>query len=431
MRAIAPGRVWLACTAAVLVAAQPAGARELPGSARTLRPGKPATVQAPLRTARGVQLTIRPRGCGRRAHLIATSGSAARQVFRVRAATLQWPIALPAGVATLGLRVQGPAGCRVALQRVVLDEVVVLGTAVMDNHFDEPAYARAAERFTGVTPENAMKMERIQPRRGQYAFSAGDRVVAFAQAHGQEVHGHPLVWGDQLPLWLLAPALGLSPTRDEVRTILRNHIQAVVGHYKGKVASWDVVNEAVAADGTLRHNLWLDRIGPEYIEDAFRWAHAADPSAKLYYNEVDIERASPRMIGVLAMLRDLRERGVPIDGVGMQGHLRLLRQPPTAGQVSAAMADFADAGFDVAVSELDVSTDGLRRPGTAARQAAVFRGVADACQAQLRCKRVTVWGVSDAFSWEGRTNAPLPIDASYRPKAAWCGLVRVLQQRAC
>ncbi len=296
---------------------------------------------------------------------------------------------------------------------------VTMGAAVAAGPLRTDARYRAvlARQYGMVTPENAMKWATVEPEPGQHAWDDADALVDFAAAHGQQVRGHALVWYRALPAWLTARPL----TAGEAEQTLRQHILTEVGRYRSRVAQWDVVNEALANDGTLRPNPFLAALGPRYIDLAFRWAHEADPSARLYYNDYGIDRPGPKARAALALVRRLRAAGVPIDGVGVQAH-----QPPgrpaDATALRAALRRFAAAGVDVAVTELDVP---LRLPADGAardRQAADYAAVLRACLAVERCRTFVTWGFTDAHSWiparyPGYGDA-LPFDAALAPKPA-------------
>jgi endo-1,4-beta-xylanase len=295
----------------------------------------------------------------------------------------------------------------------------LIGTAVADDPLQNDAtYARVlAREFNIVTPENAMKWESVEAQRGVLDFSAGDRLVAFARAHRQLVRGHTLVWHNQLPAWLTQGTF----TKAELEQILHKHITDEVSHYRGRIYAWDVVNEAFNEDGTLRDTIWLRALGPDYIAKAFRWAHRADPHARLYYNDYNLESIGPKSDAALGLVQDLRRRHVPIDGLGFQGHLDT--QYPYPDTFGANLQRFAAAGVDVAVTEADVR---FFLPVTAdklATQAGYFAGMMKSCVAVRRCVSFTEWGLDDGHSWvpgffEGEGAATL-FDESYAPKPAY------------
>lgn len=294
----------------------------------------------------------------------------------------------------------------------------LIGTAVGLPELDSDAAYRAvlAREFNAVTPENAMKWESVEPQRGVYDWTAADEIVAFAAANGMKVHGHNLVWHSQLPSWLSGGTFSAS----ELRTILQGHIALEAGRYKGKIAAWDVVNEAFEASGALRDDLWLKGLGAGYIADALRWAHEADPSAKLYINDYDIEGINPKSDALYGLVKSLKAQGVPIDGVGIQGHLDL--QSGFPNDLADNIKRFADLGVEVAITELDVRMTLPATPASLAKQADYYGQVVKACTAASACVGVTVWEYTDKYSWipgffagEG---AACPFDEKLAPKPA-------------
>lgn len=261
--------------------------------------------------------------------------------------------------------------------------------------------------FDWVTPENELKWKSTEPSRNVFDFSLPDEMVAFARANGQRVHGHTLVWHHQLPAWLT----GGTWTRAQLLAILENHVKTVVAHYAGRIGSWDVVNEAFNSEGTYRHNLFYETIGPDYIRYAFVWAHQADPDAKLYYNDYGIEVTNAKSTAVYNMVRTLRSEGVHIDGIGIQAHLSTIID---SGTVKTNMERFGALPVDVVISEMDVGW-----PSDLIAQANVYRAVATACEQVSACKRFSTWGFTDLYTWLGSAARPLLFDTSYHPKPAY------------
>jgi endo-1,4-beta-xylanase len=298
----------------------------------------------------------------------------------------------------------------------------LLGTAVdMSALANDPPYARLTARlFDTVTPENVMKWETVEPQQGVTDFSQGDALVRFARANHQLVRGHTLVWHSQLPAWLTSGTF----TPDQLRDILRRHIFEEAGHFRGRIYAWDVVNEAFNEDGTLRPTIWLNALGPGYIADAFRWAHQADPEAKLYYNDYNLESIGPKSDAALALVEQLKAQHVPIDGVGFQGHLGI--QYPYPDTFGDNLKRFAAAGVDVAITEADVRMVLPVTPEKLAMQATYFANMGRSCAAVRRCVTFTLWGFTDRYSWvpgffEGE-GAATPFDEQLRPKPAWFAL---------
>ncbi len=282
------------------------------------------------------------------------------------------------------------------------------------------------EVFDSLTPQNEMKMDALQPQRARYEFAIADQLVAFAVAHGKQVRGHTTVWHKQLPTWLTRR----SWARAELTAILKDHVQTVIGRYRGRISEWDVVNEPIAEDGTLRPTIWRGTLGHGYVADALCWAHEADPGARLYINDYNTELAGPKADRLYALAQELVAREVPLHGVGFQMHVSTASYPREAGLV-ANMRRFSDLGLGVDVTELDVRTSGT--PGSAeerlAAQREVYRTVAAACRALERCDRLTTWGITDAHSWLGPAELPLPFDGSYEPKPAFAVLRETLALR--
>jgi endo-1,4-beta-xylanase len=289
---------------------------------------------------------------------------------------------------------------------------------------DETYRATVAAQFDSVTPENVMKWEVVEPQRGQYDFTQADRLVDFARANGQKVRGHTLLWHNQLPAWLTSGTW----TRAQLRDILRQHIFTEAGHFRGRIWAWDVVNEAFNDDGTLRDTLWLQVIGPDYIADAFRWAHQADPKAILFYNDYNVEGVNAKSDAVYELVRRLRGEGVPISGFGAQGHLGTQYGLP--GEVLQNLRRFGDLGLATAITEADVRSvlpvDGTKL----AAQSAGYSLLMESCLLERSCVSYTVWGFTDRYQWvpqtfPGQGSAAL-YDENYTPKPAYDALRRDL-----
>jgi endo-1,4-beta-xylanase len=299
---------------------------------------------------------------------------------------------------------------------------LLIGTAVNMDYIDtEPDYrGPIGTEFSSVTPENVMKWKFVEPVRGQLDYSSADELVRFARAHGQRVRGHTLVWTDQLPGWLTSGSF----TSVQLEQMLHQHITEEVSHFRGEVAQWDVVNEALDDDGSLRDTMWLRALGPGYIADAFRWAHEADPDAELFYNDFGIEGPGHKSDAVRALVRQLRAEGVRIDGVGIQSHLALSLPIPTT--MPENLRRFSDMGLETEITEADVRIPLPVDASRLAAQAGVYGLLIDACLATPRCTGMTVWGFSDHHSWIPGTypgdGAADILDDAYRPKAAYDAL---------
>ena len=276
---------------------------------------------------------------------------------------------------------------------------------------EDDAYLRAfVSNFTSLTPENEMKWSVIQPDRGDFAFGDADALVGLARATGKRVRGHTLVWDQQLPHWLTRQ----DWKRAELRRILVEHVRTVVSHYRGRVAQWDVVNEPLMPSGRLKDYLFHQVLGPGYIALAFRTARAADPRAKLFLNENGSEFPGPKQDALVALAARLRRQGVPIDGVGLQDHT-VAGKAPDAQRLGATMRRFTRLGLAVEITELDITS---RSPAAAGVQARDYGQTASACLAEPRCTGLTVWGVTDRWSWIGAEKLALPFDEEGRPKPA-------------
>jgi len=282
------------------------------------------------------------------------------------------------------------------------------GAAIGTPHLNDSVYTTIAGReFNMVTAENEMKIDATEPNQNQFNFTGGDQVFNFAMQHGARVRGHTLAWHSQQPTWMQ------NLSGSALRSAMINHINGVLAHYRGKMAYWDVVNEAFA-DGTgARRDSNLQRTGDDWIEVAFRTARAADPTPKLCYNDFNIEDwNAAKTQGVFRMVQDFKSRGVPIDCVGFQGHFAAGGMPAS---FQTALANFAAAGVDVAITELDIAN----------ASATAFAAVTTACLNVPRCVGITVWGVRDSDSWRTGEN-PLLFDGSGNKKPAYTSVLNAL-----
>ncbi len=282
--------------------------------------------------------------------------------------------------------------------------------------------------FNAFTPENAMKMESLQPQQGVFDFTKADAMAAWGSSRGLRMRAHTLVWHNQLPRWVRQA--GQVRSRQEMIDIMTEHIRTVMGHYRGEFAEWDVLNEAVTQDGLLRtESPWHEAIGPEYVEIAFRAARAADPSAKLFYNDDGIGLPGRHQDGVYNLVRDLKAKGL-IDGVGFQSHISNTYYIDTPALVSS-LNRFASLGLQVAITEADVRIQVDDRPMSHADSLQLQRDryvrLAAACYQVGACTSFTVWGVSDRDSWFGPYQAPLLFDTEFARKPAYDAVVRTLR----
>ncbi|GAA0397881.1 endo-1,4-beta-xylanase [Micromonospora gifhornensis] len=283
------------------------------------------------------------------------------------------------------------------------------GAAVGTYKFNDNTYMTVLNReFNSLVAENEMKWDATEPQRGVFNYSAGDRIVSHARSRGMKVRGHTLLWHAQQPGW----AQGLSG--GDLRNAAINHVTQVASHFRGQIYSWDVVNEAFADGGSgARRDSNLQRTGNDWIEAAFRAARAADPNAKLCYNDYNTDGINAKSTGIYNMVRDFKSRGVPIDCVGFQSHLGTT----LPGDYQANLQRFADLGLDVEITELDITQGG--------NQANMYGAVTRACLAISRCTGITVWGVRDCDSWRGGDNALL-FDCAGNKKAAYNAVLDAL-----
>jgi len=287
-----------------------------------------------------------------------------------------------------------------------------------------------AAQFNMATPEVSMKFDAIEPERGYYDFTEGDTLVAFAEAHNMQVRGHNLVWYIALPSWLTSGRF----TRDELISILHAHILAEVSHYRGVVNIWDVVNEAINNDGSLRDSIWSRGIGPDYLDLAFRWAHEANPQARLFYNDYGGEGLGQKSNAIYNLVAVMLKRGVPINGVGLQMHVSVDGYPPPQ-DVLTNMKRLAALGLEVQITEMDVRIQDDPRPMQVrlAAEAQIYRDMLNTCLAVEQCTAFVMWGFTDRHTWiqgaTGHPDAPLIFDAAYRPKPAFFALMNALNQK--
>ncbi len=282
------------------------------------------------------------------------------------------------------------------------------GTAVAANRLGDSTYSTiAAREFNMITAENEMKPDATQPQRGQFNFSSGDQISNWAASRGMRVRGHTLAWHAQQPGWMQ------SLSGSSLRQAMVDHINGVVGHYRGKIFQWDVVNEAFNEDGSRRSSN-LQGTGNDWIEVAFRTARAADPAAKLCYNDYNVENWSyGKTQGMYRMVQDFKNRGVPIDCVGLQTHFTGGSSLP--GNFQTTLSSFAALGVDVVLTEVDVTNASTSQ----------YAGLTQACMNVPRCLGITVWGVRDSDSWRSG-ESPLLFDGSGNKKAAYNSVLNVL-----
>ncbi|GAB3989646.1 endo-1,4-beta-xylanase [Actinoallomurus acanthiterrae] len=288
-----------------------------------------------------------------------------------------------------------PASAASTLNQLAQAQGRYFGSATDNPELSDTPYTEilGSSEFGAITPGNSMKWDATEPSQGQFSFAGGDAVVNFAKAHNQIVRGHTLLWHNQLPGWLTSG----NWTAAQLTSILQNHIANVAGHYKGQVYSWDVVNEPFNDDGTYRSDLWYDTLGTGYIATALKAARAADPNAKLYINDYNIDGAGAKSDAMYNLVKSLKAQGVPIDGVGFQGHLAIQYGFPT--DMPGNLQRFADLGLDVAITELDVRMVLPADATKVATQAQYYTEVVKACLTVPRCVGITIWDYTDKYSW--------------------------------
>lgn len=330
----------------------------------------------------------------------------------------------------------------------------LIGAALNSNQFNERDKNGAElvkKHFNSITPENVMKWERIHPAKDKYDFAEADKYVEFGEKNKMFIIGHTLVWHNQTPKWVFEDEKGQPVSRDELLNRMRDHIFTVVGRYKGKVKGWDVVNEALNEDGTLRQSQWMKIIGEDYLAKAFQFAREADPNAELYYNDYSLENEAKRN-GAIILVKKLQAQNVKVTGIGTQGHWNL--EYPSKDQLEKTLTEFSKVG-KVMVTELDVDVlpspygysgaeistnfelqeklnpykSGLPveiQQKQAARYAELFRIF---LKYKKDITRVTFWGVTDGDSWKngfpvrGRTNYPLLFDREWKTKPAFDAVI--------
>jgi endo-1,4-beta-xylanase len=346
------------------------------------------------------------------------------------------------------------------LKQAFADDFLVgaaVGTEVIAGQ-DAAALTLAVTQFNSISPENLLKWAEVHPQPGKYNFEPADRYVQFGQKHDMFIVGHVLVWHNQTPAWVFEDGAVKPADRETLLARMREHIQTVVGRYKGRIGGWDVVNEAVEDDGTMRVTPWQRIIGDDYVEKAFQFAHEADPDAELYYNDYNEWKPGKRQ-GIARLVRNLQSKGIRIDGVGLQGHWGM--NYPSLEEMEAMFEDYGRLGVKLMVTELDMNilpaawnqtgadittnfdlrkeldpyADGLPddvQQALTDRYASIFRVFV---RHRDKLDRVTFWGIYDGHSWlnnwpvKGRTAYPLLFDRQVQPKPAFDAVLNVTRQR--
>ena len=288
--------------------------------------------------------------------------------------------------------------------------------------------ALVVKEFNSVTGENAMKFSSLHPAENTWTWTDADYLVDFAAQNGKRVHGHNLNWYKNMPAWVT----GYQGTTAQWEELLKIHIQTVVARYKGKVVSWDVVNEAFEDDGTYRNSIWVQKLGTGYIARAFAYAHEADPDAKLFYNDYGNEYSANKRNAIINMVTTLKNSGVPIHGIGLQMHTQFAQ---TDANLQAAITTAAATGLLVHIAELDIAINTGNNPTLtlsttlANQQAEKYKFIVKTYNAIPKAQQfgITTWNVTDADSWipgnYSRPDWPLPFSAQYERKPAYQGIL--------
>lgn len=332
----------------------------------------------------------------------------------------------------------------------------LIGVAVNESQFTEQNPAQDAlikSQFNSISPENVLKWESVHPLPGKYDFSVADRYVAFGEKNKMFIIGHNLVWHNQTPSWVFQDDQGKPLGREALLARMRDHIHTVVGRYKGRINGWDVVNEALNEDGSLRQSPWMKIIGEDYLVKAYEYAHEADPAAELYYNDYSLEN-EPKRKGAIALVKKLQAAGVPVHAIGIQQHIKM--DWPTPAQVDDTITAFGQLGVKVMITEMDLDVLPAATHSQAAEVSMNFalqakfdpytNGLPDSVQQAMARRyaelfsvfvrhtnivsRVTFWGATDGDSWlntwpiKGRTSYPLLFDRQCKPKPAFDAVIQ-------
>lgn len=350
--------------------------------------------------------------------------------------------------------------CAQATLKETFKDYFLIGAAINRPQIygeDEQATEIIKTQFNTISPENVLKWGAVHSKPDQYNFDAADRYVAFGEQNKMFIIGHTLIWHNQTPDWVFKDEKGNQISREDLLKRMREHIQTVVGRYKGRIKGWDVVNEAINDDGTMRQTSWLKIIGEDYIAKAFQYAHEADPNAELYYNDYSLENEAKRK-GALTLIKKLLAQGIPVKAIGLQNHDSL--KFPTLQQEDQTIKDFADLGIKVNITELDVNVlpDAKGFNGADVTQSfesqdkldPYVKGLPDEVQKELAKRyadlfgvylkhrkditRITFWNVTDGDSWlnnfpiRGRTNYPLLFDRSGKTKPAFDAVIQIAEK---
>jgi endo-1,4-beta-xylanase len=336
--------------------------------------------------------------------------------------------------------------------KTAFENEFIIGSAVNDNLIlenDSLGAQLVLREYNTITPENSMKWMYMEPEKGTFNFELADQYVDFSAENNLVFIGHNLVWHSQLAAWVSE-----IDSNEELSESLKNHIQTIASRYSGKIHGWDVVNEALNEDGTLRNSLFLKKLGPDYLINSFKWAQESDPNAELYYNDYNMTKPEKRA-GAIRLVQMLQDSGAKIDGIGMQGHWSI--ETPSLKEIEESIIDYSKLGIKVMITELDITA--LPNPWDldGAEVSQNFEGsefmnpyptqLPDSVSKKLakryhdifqifkkhknKISRVTFWGVNDGQSWlnnwpiKNRINYPLLFDKHFKPKEAYYSVLQV------
>jgi endo-1,4-beta-xylanase len=328
------------------------------------------------------------------------------------------------------------AGCSAAYGQETLrayaDKIGLnIGSCIFAGAYRNQQYSEVLTReFNTIVAENEMKAASMQPQKGQFSFGTADQMVAFAQENNMKVRGHTLVWHAQNPSWLS----GGTWTRETLLAEMKAHITGVVGHFKGKVFEWDVVNEAFSDGGspTLRNSFWKKTIGDDFMDSAFTYAHQADPDAILYYNDYNTSNVTGKSTAVYNKLKQMIDNGVPVSGVGFQSHQTL--EEYSSGFIASLKENFdrfAKLGLSIAVTEMDIRITLPTDQSELDKQGEYYREYLETFLGNPACKTFMTWGFTDRYSWIpgtfSGTGDALIFTSDYQPKPAYTAMLDVLK----
>lgn len=324
---------------------------------------------------------------------------------------------------------------------------ICIGAAIMPEHLEEIEYAKTvAKEFNILVPENHLKWSYVHPGKNRYDFSKADTIIEFAVKNGMKVRGHTLVWHRSIPEWLVSCADTENATvhfsREDLENILKKHIKTIVTRYKQKIQYWDVLNEIFTWNpdsGELRKTFWYKALNMDYIEKALIWAHEADEEAKLFINEYHIEEKNPKSDALYDLIKELKKKGIPVDGIGVQLHLDTTKKPDFEN-IETNMKRFIDLGLEVQFTEIDVSIPGNVTQEQLEFQAKIYEGLMDLALKYPEITAFITWGVTDkyfrppGFDAGVSNNKVMPgsallFDEKYRRKSAYHAIKQVLSDK--